>query len=124
RYPAISVSPFVSQEKAGDRETVTGIGLSLPLPVSGRTRGASEIASARQRQAEAALVVARRELERDVLTTAHVFSAKREETRRWANNAVEKFREAAALADRHYRLGAVPIATYVEMQGSYLDAIE
>ena len=30
-----------------------------------------------------------------------------------------KFRAAAALADRHYRLGAVPIATYVELQNSY-----
>jgi cobalt-zinc-cadmium efflux system outer membrane protein len=35
-----------------------------------------------------------------------------------------QFREAAALADRHYRLGAVPIGTYVELQSSYLDAVE
>ena len=31
---------------------------------------------------------------------------------------------AAALADRHYRLGAVPIATYVELQKQYLEAVE
>jgi hypothetical protein len=37
---------------------------------------------------------------------------------------VQKFREAADLADRHYRTGAVPIATYVELQNSYLDAVE
>lgn len=35
-----------------------------------------------------------------------------------------RFREAAELADRHYRLGAVPIATYVELQNSYLEAVE
>jgi cobalt-zinc-cadmium efflux system outer membrane protein len=35
-----------------------------------------------------------------------------------------KFREAADLADRHYRLGAVPIATYLELQNSYLDALD
>jgi cobalt-zinc-cadmium efflux system outer membrane protein len=28
------------------------------------------------------------------------------------------------VADRHYRLGAVPIATYVELQKQYLDAVE
>ena len=27
-------------------------------------------------------------------------------------------------SDRHYRLGAVPIATYVEMQSAYLEAVE
>ena len=28
------------------------------------------------------------------------------------------------MADRHYRLGAVPIATYIELQMTYLDAVE
>lgn len=34
------------------------------------------------------------------------------------------FPKAAELADRHYRLGAVPIATYVELQKQYLEAVE
>jgi cobalt-zinc-cadmium efflux system outer membrane protein len=124
RYPAISVGPYLSQEKAGDRETTVGIGLSMPLPVSGRTRGAVDVAEARRRQAETAAVVAQRELEKDVLTSAHAFAIKLGESRRWAPDSVKKFREAAELADRHYRLGAVPIATYVELQNSYLDAVE
>lgn len=124
RYPAISVSPFYSEEKAGERETVLGVGLSVPLPVTGRTRGAVELAEARRRQAETAALVAQRELEREVLTAAGVFGTKLAESRRWAPDSVKKFREAAELADRHYRLGAVPIATYVELQNSYLDAVE
>ena len=28
------------------------------------------------------------------------------------------------MADRHYRLGAVPIGTYVELQDKYLEATE
>ena len=28
------------------------------------------------------------------------------------------------MADRHYRLGAVPISTYVELQKQYLEAVE
>lgn len=124
RYPAISVSPFYSQEKAGDRETIVGIGLSVPLPISGRTRSAIDVAEVRRRQAETAALVAQRELERDVLTAANAFGIKLAESRRWAPDSVKKFREAAELADRHHRLGAVPIATYVELQKSYLDAVE
>lgn len=124
RYPAISVSPFYSQEKAGDRESVLGVGLSVPLPVSGRTRSAVDVAEARRRQAETAALIAQRELEREVLTAAYSYAAKAAEARRWPPDAVKKFREAAELADRHYRLGAVPIATYVEMQNSYLEAVE
>ncbi len=124
RYPAISVSPFYSRERAGDRETTVGIGLSVPLPITGRTRSAVDGADARRRQAEAAALVAQRELERDVLTAAYAYATKSAETRRWSPDTVSKFREAAEVADRHYRLGAVPIATYVEMQNSYLEAVE
>lgn len=124
RYPAISVRPFLSQEKAGDRETTVGVGLSVPLPVSGRTRGAVDVAEVRRRQAETAAMVAQRELEKEVLTAANAFGIKLAESRRWAPDSAKKFREAAELADRHYRLGAVPIATYVELQNSYLDAVE
>lgn len=124
RYPGVSVSPFVSQERAGDRETTVGIGLSVPLPVSGRARAGIDVAAARRRQAETALVIAQRELDRDVLIAAQAFTIKLGESKRWTPDAAEKFREAAELADRHYRLGAVPIATYVELQKSYLDAVE
>ena len=37
---------------------------------------------------------------------------------------MEHFREAAELADRHYRVGAVPVSTYVELQKQYLEAVE
>ena len=37
---------------------------------------------------------------------------------------MQLFRDAADVADRHYRLGAVPIATYVELQEKYLEAVE
>lgn len=124
RYPAVSVSPFYSQEKAGDKETVVGVGLSVPLPITQRARSAVDVAEARRRQAEVAVVVAQRDLEREVLTAAQAFATKLTETRRWAPESVTKFREAAELSDRHYRLGAVPIATYVELQNSYLDAVE
>lgn len=124
RYPALSVSPYYAQERAGERESTVGIGLSVPLPVSGRARSSVNVAEARRRQAEASVVVAERELEREVLIAAHTFATRTAEANRWAPNSIQRFREAAELADRHYRLGAVPIGTYVELQNSYLDATE
>ncbi len=124
RYPSIGVRPFYSQENGDQKETTIGVGVTLPLPVSGRTRGAVEVAEARRRQAETALLVAQRALEKEVLTTAHTFGVKLADMRRSPPDAVNKFRDAAELADRHYRLGAVPVATYVELQNSYLGAVE
>lgn len=124
RRPAFTVSPFVSRENAADRETVVGLGLSLPLAFGDRPRAGVDLAAARLRQAEAALRAAEREMELEVLNTAAAFAAHQEEAARWQPAAVARFRDAAELADRHYRLGAVPLATYVDLQGAYLDAVE
>lgn len=124
RYPSFTVGPYYSRENADSRETAVGIGLSMPLPISARSRSGIEVADAKRRQAEAAVLLAQREMEREVIASMRAFMAKIEETRRWSPEAAQKFREAAELADRHYRLGAVPLATYVELQNSYLEAVE
>lgn len=124
RNPAITVSPYLSRESADGRDTIVGLGLSVPLPLSSRSRAGVDLAEARRRQAEAAVGVAERSMEREVLTAVQTFESKRAEAARWSPKSVEKFREAAELADRHYRLGAVPLATYVELQKSYLDAVD
>jgi cobalt-zinc-cadmium efflux system outer membrane protein len=124
RRPSVTLAPFFSQENAGDRETTFGLGLTVPLPVTGRAGPRTALAEARRRQAEAASLVAQRQMERDVFAAAQTFAVKLAEVGRWSPDAAAKFREAAELADRHYRLGAVPLATYVELQHSYLDAVE
>jgi cobalt-zinc-cadmium efflux system outer membrane protein len=83
-----------------------------------------EGAIARQAQAEISLRVTERELERQVLQSALTYESKRREMEKWRPDSVEHLREAAELADRHYRLGAVPVATYVELQKQYLEAVE
>ena len=124
RYPAVSIGPFVSQDTAGERETIVGLSLSVPLPLGGRSRSGIDLAEARRRQAEAMLLVAQRELESEVITAARTFDAKRVAAAQWRPEAVKEFRDAAELADRHFRLGAVPLATYLELQDSYLEAVE
>jgi cobalt-zinc-cadmium efflux system outer membrane protein len=48
---------------------------------------------------------------------------KREQITNWQADTVTKFREAAELADRHYRLGAVALPVYVETQKQYLEIV-
>ena len=124
RYPAFTVGPYFSQERAGDREQQAGIGVSLPLPLWNKNKGNIETAAARQKQAETSLYVTQRDLERRVVEKALTYQIKLAEMATWRPDSVEEFRKAAELADRHYRLGAVPIATYVELQKQYLEAVE
>ena len=101
-----------------------GLGISFPLPLWNRNSANVEAATARQMQAETALLVAQREVERKVLEAAVIYDRKVREMALWRADATGHFREAAELADRHYRLGAVPVSTYVELQKQYLEAVE
>jgi len=63
-------------------------------------------------------------VERRVVTAAHGYDSRIAELARWRSDVVAQFESAAELADRHYRLGAVPATTYIELQKQYLDAVE
>jgi cobalt-zinc-cadmium efflux system outer membrane protein len=123
RLPAVAVGPFYSLENAIDREQRVGVGVSLPLPLWDRNLGNIASSKARQQQAEALLAMAAREVERRVTQTAAALQAKRAEIETWKTSPMAKLREASELADRSYRLGAIPLATYVEIQKQYLEAI-
>ncbi|HEU0011111.1 MAG TPA: TolC family protein [Verrucomicrobiae bacterium] len=122
--PAVTVGPYYAQENAGDREQQIGVALSMPLPLWNRNKGKIETAAARQQQAETSLFVTQRDIERRIVEKALAYQTKLAEMAKWRPESVEEFRKAAELADRHYRLGAVPIATYVELQKQYLEAVE
>jgi cobalt-zinc-cadmium efflux system outer membrane protein len=124
RFPAISVGPSFSEERAGDRERIIGVGISLPLPLWNRNTANIDVAKIRQAQAETAFFVTQRDVEKQVTEAALRYERKLQEIAKWRPDAVQHFHEAAELADRHYRLGAVPVATYVELQEKYLDAVE
>jgi len=123
RFPAIAVGPFYSLENAIDREQRVGLGISLPLPLWDRNAGNIATSKARQGQAQASLALAEREVERRVTQTAAVLETKRVEIKTWRSGAMAESREASELAERNYRLGAIPLTTYVEIQKQYLEAI-
>jgi cobalt-zinc-cadmium efflux system outer membrane protein len=121
RFPAVAVGPYYSQENAADKEQRAGIGISLPLPLWDRNVGNIETSKAREQLAQASLLTTEREVARRVTQSAATFEAKREEIAKWQVATVAKFREAAELADRNYRLGAVALPVYVESQKQYLE---
>lgn len=122
--PAIAVGPTISEERAGDRERVIGLAVTIPLVTAGRNAGNVEVARSRRIQAETSLFVAQRDVERRMVTAAVSYETKIRQMAEWRPDSVQHFREAAEIADRHYRLGAVPISTYVELQQQYLEAVE
>ena len=123
RFPAVAVGPFYSLENAIDREQRVGLGVSLPLPLWDRNLANIASSKARQQQAEASLAMAAREVEKRVTQAAATLEAKRAEIETWTAGALTKLREATELADHNYRLGAVPLTTYIEIQKQYLEAI-
>jgi cobalt-zinc-cadmium efflux system outer membrane protein len=58
-----------------------------------------------------------------VTQSAATFEAKREQIAKWQVDTIAKFREAAKLADRNYRLGAVALPVYLETQKQYLEIV-
>jgi len=124
RWPAVSVGPFFSQETAGDRESIGGIGISLPLPLWNRNAGNIEVAKARSKQAEVSLYLVQLNVEQSVMESYQSFKLHHNEMSQWMKDSIRQFREAAELGDRHYRLGSLPIATYIELQREYLSALD
>jgi len=123
-WPSITTGPVIEQEYAGDQETRAAMQVSLPLPLWNQNKGNVEAAKARELQAQASLRVSQREVERRIREAAAAYELHRKEIQRWNPKIADELREAATLADRHYRLGAVPLATYLEVQASYLEALE
>lgn len=126
RYPAITVGPFIQQQNAPalENQSVFGVGVSFPLPFWKNGKAAVTAAEARQMQAQASLSTMQRDVERQVTASMLLYKTQHARLVLWKPGTVSKFSAAAELADQHYRLGAVTMATFVDLQDKYLAAIE
>jgi cobalt-zinc-cadmium efflux system outer membrane protein len=123
RWPEVSVVPYFQRQSSATRETQAGIGVSIPLPLWNRNKGAIESAKARETQAAVLLTAQMRQLERDVAAGLSDYRIHMDELVKWPADTLTAFREAAREADEHYRLGALPLSTYTELQRQYLDSV-
>ncbi|MBL9166887.1 MAG: TolC family protein [Verrucomicrobiales bacterium] len=124
RWPSVRLGPEFSEETAGGKDRMIGVGISFPLPLWRNNSSNIGAARAREIQAETLLDLARRDVERRVISASRAYGARLDEIAQWRPDSVQHFAQAAELADRHYRMAAVPATTYVELQKQYLEAVE
>jgi cobalt-zinc-cadmium efflux system outer membrane protein len=124
RWPAFEVGPMTMGQDGSTLDRIVGVGVAFPLPLWRPRTANIAAAEAKRQQAVAVLAVARREVERRVVSAARSYDSRLAELAHWRSDVVSQFESAAELADRHYRLGAVPATTYIELQKQYLDAVE
>ena len=122
RIPIVGVGPYYDRARSDIRETNYGVRLSTTLPVWNRQAGDVAAQQGRQAQANATLINAERRIERDVFDQAAQYEAKRKALGQWSGSTPQGFADAAADADRNYRLGAIPLQVYMQMQQSYIEA--
>jgi len=122
--PAVSVGPYYGQQEASDAETSLGLGLSISLPIWNNGSARTEIERIRLKQAQASLEMTRREVANELMTALQTYALRVRSMEMWRDGAEDRFREAAALGDRHYQLGAITISTYVDLQNAYVEAID
>lgn len=123
RWGNISFGPYLAAENTYEFSKEFGVGLSIPLPLWNKNKGNIDAEKARTSQAEAMLAVTLRDLERDLVTERASYAAELDALSHWKPESEGEFQAAAEEADKHYRLGAVPATTYVEMQRQYLEAM-
>lgn len=124
RLPSVTVEPFFARETGGGPQNIVGMGISLPLPIWNRNEGGIKAAEARERQLQASVGVTLRQLHRDLVLHAAAYRSAKAQLAEWNDGAVGEFKKAAEMGDRHFRLGAIEVSTYLELQTQYLDAID
>lgn len=122
RIPVVSVGPYYDRARSDIRETNVGVRLTTSLPLWNRQAGDVAAEQGRQAQANAALIAAERRILREVFDKAAQYQAKREALAKWDGASAQRFAAAAEEADRNYRLGAIPLTTYTQMQQAYMEA--
>lgn len=122
RIPIPSIGPYYDHNRSDIVETNYGVRLSTTLPLWNRQAADVAVEQGRQAQANATLINAERRIARDVFDQAAQYEAKRHALAQWAGSSPQNFANAAQEADRNYRLGAIPLTTYTQMQQSYIEA--
>ncbi len=120
--PDFSVGPFYSLDHAGEREENMGFTFMVRLPLWDWNQGNIDAARARSSQADARLQDARHKVETEIARRFRSFELFRNQLEKIPGDLIANLRDAADLADRQYRLGAIHIQLYLETQRQFLIA--
>jgi cobalt-zinc-cadmium efflux system outer membrane protein len=118
--PDYSIGPFVSREDAGEEETVVGLSFSIPLAVRNRNQGSLAAAVARQDKADAQLAADTQWAHAELARLIRLYDSALANVDAIPASQVENLHDAADLADRQYRLGAIPVQLFLDTQHTFL----
>ncbi|VVM06436.1 hypothetical protein MAMC_01086 [Methylacidimicrobium cyclopophantes] len=118
--PDFSVGPFWIGEKGTNFDQGPGIVFTSGLPFWNDNRGNILTADAQRRQAEALHGSAVWSIQSAVATAYATYQTVRKQLGEQSHDVIPRLQRAAELADRQYRLGAIPVQTFLEMQRQYL----
>jgi len=123
RAGALSIGPFINRDRGDVKDQVVGLRATTSLPLWNRQAGDVAAAESREAQGQAAFIAARRRILAQLYADTALYRARLDALARWPADAPQRFAAAAEEADRAYRLGAVPLPTFVAMQNGWLDAL-
>lgn len=119
--PDVSAGPFYAQEDAGDRESIVGLTLSMDLPWRNRNQGTIAAATARETQAVAMLEAEQRSLDGELARALAAYARAREELVWVSGQRVDQIHDAVDMAERQYRLGAIGVQLFLDLQRESLN---
>ncbi|MDD4931993.1 MAG: TolC family protein [Methylacidiphilaceae bacterium] len=122
--PDFSVGPFWIGEKGTNFDQGPGIVFTSGLPFWNDNRGNILTAEAQRRQAEALHGSALWTVQSAVATAFATYQTVRKQLAGQSHDVISRLQRAAELADRQYRLGAIPVQTFLEMQRQYLSSAQ
>ena len=118
--PDFAIQPYYSLDKADDHDQKIGASLTVTLPIWNQNQGNIAAAKANLAKAEVTEQQARDDLQ---LSLTRVYQTQQLISRQLNDigpGTLEKLGLLAELADRHYRLGAINLQTFLEAQRQYL----
>lgn len=118
--PDMSVGPYVAYEELDGSETTLGVAFSIPLMWRNRNQGAIAAAEATIIAVEARAAADLNAAKLEAVRIHRMYEAAVEQANAIPPEQVEALHDAADLADRQYRLGAIPVQLFLEVQREFL----
>ena len=118
--PDFAIQPYYSLDKADDHDQKIGASLTVTLPVWNQNQGNIAAAKANVVKAEATIEQARQDLE---LSLTKLYQGRKligAQLQQVGPDTLRQLASLADLADRHYRLGAINLQTFLEAQRQYI----
>ena len=118
RLPDFTIGPTIEYQQP---EQVYGLGISLPLPLWDKKKGAITTATAEQQRAMAELDALRRDIVREVDSAAHLLAAARESLAIYTPAFRGKLKSALDSASKSYAEGRTSLLVFLETERTYYD---